>query len=113
MKVDAGISEQMKTLESQKIPADVKCNVNHNKLLVKAEIADLFSTARAACVQTQILWVAFLRFRTKNHDMVQGLFQQLDIIQLIAEQVPDEIGESYAARGSKGPYHFAGQLNMI
>ena len=39
MKVDAGISEQMKTLESQKIPADVKCNVNHNKLLVKAEIA--------------------------------------------------------------------------
>ena len=27
----------------------------------------------------------------------------------IAEQVPDEIGESYAARGSKGPYHFAGR----
>ena len=39
MKVDTGISEQMKTLETQKIPADVKCNVNHNKLLVKAEIA--------------------------------------------------------------------------
>ena len=39
MKVDTGISEQMKTLETQKIPTDVKCNVNHNKLLVKAEIA--------------------------------------------------------------------------
>ena len=41
MKVDTGISEQMKALETQKIPADVKCNVNHNKLLVKAEIADI------------------------------------------------------------------------
>lgn len=38
-KVDTGISEQMTTLETQEIPADVKCNINHNALLVKAEIA--------------------------------------------------------------------------
>lgn len=38
-KVDTGISEQIEILEAQKIPADVKCNVNHNALLVKAEIA--------------------------------------------------------------------------
>ena len=38
-KVDIGISEQMKILETQKVPADVKCNINHNALLVKAEIA--------------------------------------------------------------------------
>ncbi len=46
----------------------------------------LFSSARAACVQTQILWVVFLRFRTKNHDMVQGLFQQLDIMRVCSRQ---------------------------
>lgn len=38
-KVDAGILEQMKALETQEIPADVICNINHNALLVKAEIA--------------------------------------------------------------------------
>ena len=37
-----------------------------------APFPHLFSTARVACVQTQILWVVFLRFRTENHEYGPG-----------------------------------------
>lgn len=38
-KADIGISEQMEILKSQEIPTDIRCNVHHNMLLIKAEIA--------------------------------------------------------------------------
>ena len=40
----------------------------------------LFTAARIASIQTQILRVFFIRFWTQHHDMIQGIFQQFDIV---------------------------------
>ncbi len=40
----------------------------------------LFTAARIASIQTQILRVFFIRFWTQRHYMIQGIFQQFDIV---------------------------------
>ena len=42
----------------------------------------LFLTARVTCIQTQILWMFFLRFRAYGHDRIQGFFQQFYIVRV-------------------------------